>query len=198
MDEITATTGRGCVMRGDDIDTDRIIPARFMKGVTFDGLGEFAFYDVRFDPSSGERTDHPLNEERFNGASVLLAGVNFGCGSSREHAPQSLNKYGFKSIIAESFAEIFFGNSTTLGMPCVTLTADQISLLREAVEADPTTEVTVDVDKLEVRSSAGHTFNCAIPDSARDALINGRWDPIQELLDNEEKTSGVGEALPYV
>ena len=198
LEKITSVSGTAVHIPGADIDTDRIIPARFMKCVTFDGLGEFAFYDVRFDPTSGERTDHPLNEERFNGASVLLAGVNFGCGSSREHAPQSLNKYGFKPIVAESFAEIFFGNSPTLGMPCVTLTADQINHLREAVDADPATKITVDVEKLEVRSSAGHTFNCAIPDSARDALISGRWDPIQELLDNEERTSSVGEALPYV
>ncbi len=198
LQQIQEVTGTAVHVPGADIDTDRIIPARFMKCVTFDGLGEFAFYDVRFDPNSGERTDHPLNDERFNGAGVLIAGVNFGCGSSREHAPQSLNKYGFKAIIAESFAEIFFGNSTTLGMPCVTLNADQIHQLREAVEADPATEITVDVEKLEVRSSAGHTFACAIPESARDALVSGRWDPIQELLDNEENISGVAEALPYV
>ncbi|MCH2333044.1 MAG: 3-isopropylmalate dehydratase small subunit, partial [Roseibacillus sp.] len=143
LEKITSVSGTAVHIPGADIDTDRIIPARFMKCVTFDGLGEFAFYDVRFAPTSGERTDHPLNEERFNGASVLLAGVNFGCGSSREHAPQSLNKYGFKTIVAESFAEIFFGNSTTLGMPCVTLTAAQINHLREAVDADPATKITV-------------------------------------------------------
>ena len=198
LEKVTSVSGTAIHVPGADIDTDRIIPARFMKCVTFDGLGEFAFYDVRFDPTSGERTDHPLNEERFDGASVLLAGVNFGCGSSREHAPQSLNKYGFKTIVAESFAEIFFGNSTTLGMPCVTLNADQIGQLREAVNADPTTTITVDVENLEVRSSAGRTFNCAIPESARDALVRGRWDPIQELLDNEDKISSVGKALPYV
>ncbi len=198
LQQIREVTGTAVHVPGADIDTDRIIPARFMKCVTFDGLGEFAFYDVRFDPNSGERTDHPLNDERFDSASVLLAGVNFGCGSSREHAPQSLSKYGFHAIIAESFAEIFFGNSTTLGMPCVTLNAEEINQLREAVEDDPATEITVDVDKLEVRSSAGHRFTCAIPDSARDALVSGRWDPIQELLDNEEQTSQVGEALPYV
>ena len=198
LEKITTVSGTAVHVPGADIDTDRIIPARFMKCVTFDGLGEFAFYDVRFDPNSGERTKHPLNDERFNGATILLAGVNFGCGSSREHAPQSLNKYGFQAIIAESFAEIFFGNSTTLGMPCVTLNADQINQLREAVEADPSTEITVDVDKLEVRSSAGHSFPCAIPDSARDALTSGRWDPIQELLDNNAKIESTAQALPYV
>ena len=104
---ITQVSGTAIPIPGADIDTDRIIPARFMKCVTFDGLGEYAFYDVRFDPESGEKTDHPLNDERFNGASILVAGINFGCGSSREHAPQSLTKYGFSAIIAESFAEIF-------------------------------------------------------------------------------------------
>ncbi|MDC0291584.1 3-isopropylmalate dehydratase small subunit, partial [Akkermansiaceae bacterium] len=119
---ITQVSGTAVPIPGADIDTDRIIPARFMKCVTFDGLGEYAFYDVRFDPESGEKTDHPLNDERFDGASILVAGINFGCGSSREHAPQSLTKYGFSAIIAESFAEIFYGNSTTLGLPCVSST----------------------------------------------------------------------------
>ena len=119
IEPITQVSGTAVAIPGADIDTDRIIPARFMKCVTFDGLGEFAFYDVRFDPETGEKTNHPLNDERFTNASILLAGMNFGCGSSREHAPQSLAKYGFRAIIAESFAEIFFGNSTTLGLPCV-------------------------------------------------------------------------------
>ena len=195
--QIKDVSGTGIHLPGDDIDTDRIIPARYLKCVTFDDLAGTHFYDVRFDPD-GKPTGHPLDDPRFAGASIMLSGSNFGCGSSREHAPQAIYRSGFRAIIAESFAEIFFGNSTTLGMPCVTLNADQIHQLREAVEADPATEITVDVEKLEVRSSAGHTFACAIPDSARDALVSGRWDPIQELLDNEENISGVAEALPYV
>jgi 3-isopropylmalate/(R)-2-methylmalate dehydratase small subunit len=119
IEPITSVSGTAIPIPGADIDTDRIIPARFMKCVTFEGLGEFAFYDVRFNPETGEKTGHPLNDERFTNASILLAGINFGCGSSREHAPQSLAKYGFRAIVAESFAEIFFGNSTTLGLPCV-------------------------------------------------------------------------------
>ena len=126
LEKVTTVSGRAVFIPGADIDTDRIIPARFMKCVTFDGLGEFAFYDVRFNPDTGEKTEHPLNDPRFDDATILLAGVNFGCGSSREHAPQSLAKYGFRAVIAESFAEIFFGNSTTLAMPCVTLTAGAI------------------------------------------------------------------------
>ncbi|BCX47321.1 3-isopropylmalate dehydratase small subunit [Haloferula helveola] len=198
LEKITSVSGRGVQIPGADIDTDRIIPARFMKCVTFDGLGEYAFYDVRFDPETGEKTDHPLNDPRFNGAEILISGVNFGCGSSREHAPQSLSKYGFKAVIAQSFAEIFFGNSTTLGMPCVTVPASAIAELRAAVEADPSTEITIDLEKKEVRTSAGQSFACEIPESARDALMAGRWDPIQELIDNGGKIEATAEKLNYV
>ena len=198
LEKVTTVTGRAVFIPGADIDTDRIIPARFMKCVTFDGLGEFAFYDVRFDPNTGEKTDHPLNDARFDGATILIAGVNFGCGSSREHAPQSLSKYGFKAVIAQSFAEIFFGNSTTLAMPCVTLGADEIEALRQAVEADPGVQITIDLVAKRVRSSAGHDFALNIPESARDALVAGRWDPIQELLDRESQIAATAKALNYV
>jgi 3-isopropylmalate/(R)-2-methylmalate dehydratase small subunit len=198
LEAIQQISGRGVHIPGADLDTDRIIPARFMKCVTFDGLGEFAFYDVRFDPDTGAVTGHPLNDPRFAGASILLAGVNFGCGSSREHAPQALRKFGIRAIIAESFAEIFFGNSTTLGMPCVTLPAVAIAQLRDAVAADPALAITIDLLARKVRSAAGHEFELGIPESARDALVNGRWDPIQELLDNEPRIAATAAALPYV
>ncbi len=185
LEPVTQVTGRAVFIPGADIDTDRIIPARFMKCVTFDGLGEFAFYDVRFNPDTGEKTDHPLNDPRFAEASILIAGVNFGCGSSREHAPQSLRKYGFNGVIAESFAEIFYGNSTTLAMPCVMASGADIANLRAAVEADPALEVTIDVENLTVQAANGIKFPVRMPDSAREALVSGRWDPIQELLDNE-------------
>ncbi len=198
LEPVITVSGRAVFIPGADIDTDRIIPARFMKCVTFDGLGEFAFYDVRFNPTTGEKTDHPLNDSRFDDASILIAGVNFGCGSSREHAPQSLAKYGFKAVIAESFAEIFFGNSTTLAMPCVVATAEDIVALKNAVESDPTVEVSIDLDAMRVRSSAGQDFPVVMPDSARDALISGRWDPIQELLDNEKAIEDRATKLGYV
>jgi 3-isopropylmalate/(R)-2-methylmalate dehydratase small subunit len=198
LDPVTQVSGRAVFIPGADIDTDRIIPARFMKCVTFDGLGEFAFYDVRFNSETGEKTDHPLNDPRFEGASILLAGVNFGCGSSREHAPQSLKKFGFNGVIAESFAEIFFGNSTTLAMPCVIASAADIAALRDAVENDPATTVTIDVDALRVRSSGGLDFAVTMPDSARDALVSGRWDPIQELLDRESAIEAKARELHYV
>ncbi|MEI6175438.1 MAG: 3-isopropylmalate dehydratase small subunit [Verrucomicrobiota bacterium] len=198
LDPVKQVSGRAVFIPGADIDTDRIIPARFMKCVTFDGLGEYAFYDVRFNSETGEKTDHPLNDSRFQGASILVAGVNFGCGSSREHAPQSLKKYGFTGVIAESFAEIFFGNSTTLAMPCVIATAADVVKLRDAILADPTITVTIDVDHLCVTTSCGLSFPVTMPDSARDALISGRWDPIQELLDNDAAIEAKARELHYV
>jgi 3-isopropylmalate/(R)-2-methylmalate dehydratase small subunit len=198
LDPVKQVSGRAVFIPGADIDTDRIIPARFMKCVTFDGLGEFAFYDVRFDSETGEKTDHPLNDPRFAGASILVAGVNFGCGSSREHAPQSLRKYGFNGVIAESFAEIFFGNSTTLAMPCVIASAADVVKLRDAIESDPSTTVTIDVENLRVRTSGGLDFPVTMPDSAREALVSGRWDPIQELLDNDAAIAAKARELHYV
>ena len=195
--KITFVTGRAVPVLGNDIDTDRIIPARFMKCVTFDGLGEFLFNDVRKDPRTGAITDHPLNQARYQGATILLSGANFGCGSSREHAPQAIQKYGFKAIIAESYAEIFFGNSTTLGMPCVTAAREDIAKIAAAVDANPQTEVTIDLVKLEVRF-AGHTVKIAQRESARDALVNGRWDAIGELLDGVPAVKETAKKLPYL
>ncbi|MEK6230696.1 MAG: 3-isopropylmalate dehydratase small subunit [Luteolibacter sp.] len=198
LDPVTQASGTGVFIPGADIDTDRIIPARFMKCVTFDGLGEFAFYDVRFDSETGEKTNHPLNDERFKDASILIAGVNFGCGSSREHAPQSLAKYGFTAVIAESFAEIFYGNSTTLAMPCVIASAENITKLRAAIEAKPDTKITIDVENLKVSTCCDLEFSVKMPESARDALISGRWDPIQELIDNDAAINERAKALHYV
>lgn len=197
LEPVKQVTGTGVFIPGADIDTDRIIPARFMKCVTFDGLGEFAFYDVRFD-EHGNKTNHPLNDSRFDGASILVAGVNFGCGSSREHAPQSLRKYGFNGVIAESFAEIFFGNSTGLAMPCVIATAADIKALAAAIEADPKIAITIDVEALKVRTSGGLEFSVTMPESAREALVSGRWDPIQELLDNDSAIDAKAKELHYV
>jgi 3-isopropylmalate/(R)-2-methylmalate dehydratase small subunit len=198
LEKITSISGSAVFIPGADIDTDRIIPARFMKCVTFDGLGEYAFYDVRFNPDTGEKTDHPLNDSRFDDATILVAGVNFGCGSSREHAPQSLAKYGFRAVIAESFAEIFFGNSTGLAMPCVVATAADIAQLSADIDTDPTMEVTIDLENMRVRTGAGQDFPVVMPDSAREALVSGRWDPIQELLDNEARINAKADELPYV
>lgn len=182
--QISQVSGRGVYVPGTDIDTDRIIPARFMKCVTFDGLGEFLFYDVRKN-QDGTDKEHPLNDPRFKGASVLLSGANFGCGSSREHAPQALYRYGFRAVIAESFAEIFFGNCTTLGIPCVCATAEDIQALAAAIEADPAIEVRVDLDKQRV-FYGDQNFTVAMPETAREALVSGKWDPIAELLEQKD------------
>jgi len=195
--KITSVSGRAVSVPGNDIDTDRIIPARFMKCVTFDGLGEFLFYDVRKDTTTGEDTKHPLNDPRFKGATILLSGANFGCGSSREHAPQAIQKYGFKAVVAENFAEIFFGNSITLGMPLACAKREDIARIVAAVEANPATEVTIDVVKQEIRF-AGQTVPATIRDSARDALVNGRWDAIGELLDGVPAVKTTAAKLPYL
>ena len=164
--KITSVSGRAVNVPGNDIDTDRIIPARFMKCVTFDGLGEFLFYDVRKNLDGTEKS-HPLNEARFKGATILLSGANFGCGSSREHAPQAIAKYGFKAVVAENFAEIFFGNSTTLGIPCVTASRDDIAKISAFTEANPQGEVVIDLAKLEARFG-GQTVKIAQRESARE------------------------------
>lgn len=196
LEKITSIAGRGVFVPGNDIDTDRIIPARFMKCVTFDGLGEFLFFDVRKN-ADGSDKPHPLNEARFKGATVLLSGTNFGCGSSREHAPQAIQKYGFKAVVAESFAEIFFGNCVTLGIPCATAAREDIAKIAAAIEKDPKTEIVVDVARQELRF-AGQTVPAQVRPAARDALINGRWDAIGELLDGMTDMKTTAAKLPYL
>lgn len=196
LQKITSLAGRGVHVPGDDIDTDRIVPARYLKCVTFDGLGEYLFYDVRKHADGTDKL-HPLNDPRFRGAAILLTGANFGCGSSREHAPQAIRKYGFEALIAENFAEIFFGNCTTLGIPCLSAAGADIRKIAAAIEADPATEIAVDVAKCEIRF-AGRTVKASIRDSARDALVNGRWDPIGELLEGAGEVGKTAARLPYM
>jgi len=193
LSKITQVGGTGVYVPGTDIDTDRIIPARFMKCVTFDGLGEFAFYDVRKNPDGSDK-QHPLNDDRFTGASILLSGANFGCGSSREHAPQALYRFGFRAVIAESFAEIFFGNCTTLGIPCAVATAQDIQVLAAEIERNPKLEITVDLNAGRVFFE-DQDFPIVLPDTARDALTTGQWDPIAELLENKEAVARTVKAL---
>ncbi len=196
LEKITQVSGRGVHVPGNDIDTDRIIPARFMKCVTFDGLGEFAFFDVRHDPQ-GNKIDHPIDRPQHKGATILLSGANFGCGSSREHAPQAISKAGFKAIIAENFAEIFFGNSTTLGMPCVSASREDIAKISAYVNANTDKPITIDLDKMEVRFG-GESVKITQRETARDALINGRWDAIGELIDGLPAVKTTAAKLPYM
>src|SRR6478672_2049050 len=165
LKKILKVTGTCVPAAGDDVDTDRIIPARYLKCVTFEGLGEFLFYDVRFD-ENGRPKNCSLNDVRFNGATILVAGRNFGCGSSREHAPQAIYRFGFRAIVAESFAEIFFGNATTLSIPCVTVSRSDLGKIRQTIESEPKTEMTVDLTDETIRLGADE-FPAAILSSAR-------------------------------
>ena len=197
FERIERVVGTAVGLPGDDIDTDRIIPGRFLRCVTFDGLGEYAFYDERF-ASDGTPRAHPLNDVRHTGAGILLTGRNFGCGSSREHAPQSLQRAGFRAVIAESFAEIFFGNATGLGMVCATMPGVAIDELSRLVDAEPSIEITVDLGTKRVRLGDGFEAALEIPDAAREALLTGRWDPLGQLLDGSEEVAAVMASLPYI
>ncbi len=195
IQKVTQVTGRAVNVPGDDVDTDRIIPARFMKCVTFDGLGEYLFHDVRF-AEDGSRNEHNLNDSRFEGAGIMICGSNFGCGSSREHAPQSLYRAGFHGLVAGNFAEIFFGNSTSLGIPCVSASKEDRDKIIAAVEANPQIEVTIDLVDLKVRFGE-ESVPCEIREGARDSLLNGRFDPLDELLENNEQVDAVAQRLKH-
>jgi 3-isopropylmalate/(R)-2-methylmalate dehydratase small subunit len=190
--KVRRVSGRACPLRGDDIDTDRIIPARYLRAVTFEGLGEHAFEDDR----EQAKGDHAFDQDRYDGAAVLVVGRNFGCGSSREHAPQALMRRGFKAFVGGSFAEIFFGNCVALGLPCVTLGPGDLAKLFDAVELDPAQEVTVDLDALTVACRAG-TFPAGLPDGARSQLREGTWNATAVLLEAGDTIERTAKALPY-
>lgn len=196
LEKITEVTGRGVYVPGDEIDTDRIIPARFMKCVTFDSMGEYLFYDVRKNEDGSDKA-HPLNDPRFKEASILISGVNFGCGSSREHAPQAIYRYGFRGIIAQSYAEIFFGNCTTLGIPCFVATAEDIKSITDAIEADPTLEITLDVENERIVFGE-KSVTAVVRESAQKALVAGKWDMIGELREAKSDVDSVVSGLPYM
>lgn len=192
MNAITTITGRGIPLLLDDIDTDRIIPARYLRCVTFDGLGEHVFEDDR-----QQKSDHPFNLPQYRGASVLIAGRNFGCGSSREHAPQALVRWGIKAIVGESFAEIFFGNCTQNGIPCVTAAAADLAAIAAVLAADPSSVVTVDLQAKRV--SAGKlSFGCQMQEGARQSLVTGNWDFLGQLLDGSKQIADTATRLPYL
>lgn len=192
MQRITTITGTAVPLLLDDIDTDRIIPARYLRCVTFDGLGEHAFEDDRQqDPS------HPFNDARYRGASLLIAGRNFGCGSSREHAPQSLMRWGIKGIVAESFAEIFFGNCTSLGIPAVRAGRADLEKLAAAVQANPAVEVTLDLTAGNI-ICGDLNVDVAMPENVRESLTSGQWDFLGQLLDNRDAIRHQAERIPYL
>lgn len=188
--------GTGIVVRGNDIDTDQIIPARYMKVVTFDGLGEYAFYDVRYD-EDGNKKPHPFNDARYEGASVLIVNSNFGCGSSREHAPQALMRSGIEVVIGESYAEIFAGNCTAMGVPAVRLTHEEVEEIMSAVENDPTTRITVDLPKGTV-DVGGREYQFDIPPAYLNALTAGTWDSTSVLLSSLSDIEETMQSIPYL
>jgi 3-isopropylmalate/(R)-2-methylmalate dehydratase small subunit len=193
LSPIKKVSGRAVPVEGDDIDTDRIIPARYMRCVTFDGLGEFLFRDIR-QTQDGKSTNHTIDQAKFKGATILISGMNFGCGSSREHAPQAIVRAGFKAVIAGNFAEIFFGNSTTLGLPCVSAKKEDLQALTELISSEPSTEVGIDLEKLKV--NAGKlSFPVTMKGSAQQGLLSGRYDAIADLLANLPKVQELAARL---
>ena len=194
--EIDSVTGTGIPLRGNDIDTDQIIPARFMKVVTFDGLGEFAFFDQRFDDDDNQK-DHPFNEPQFQDASVLAVNANFGCGSSREHAPQALMRWGIDAIVGESFAEIFAGNCLALGIPTVTADHETIVDLQEWIDENPDGEIHVDVEE-ETVTYGDTTVEATVDDAQRRALTEGVWDTTALMKSNADAVAEKAAELPYV
>ncbi|EMA72059.1 3-isopropylmalate dehydratase small subunit [Halorubrum distributum] len=195
-EKVTEVTGTGIPVRGNDIDTDQIIPARFMKVVTFDGLGQFSFFDQRFDDEDNEK-DHPFNEEKYKGANVLVVNANFGCGSSREHAPQALMRWGIDAVVGESFAEIFAGNCLALGVPTVTADQADIEALQDYVEANPDAEI--DIDVAEETVTYGDTvIDAEVHDAQRKALVEGVWDTTALMGANAGAVRETARSLPYV
>lgn len=196
ISKITQVAGRAVSIKGNDIDTDRIIPARYLKEVTFARMGEYPFFDERFD-SSGQTKPHPFNDARFKGASLFFVNKNFGCGSSREHAPQALYRFGIHAIVGESFAAIFAGNCVMMGLPAVTVTSAEMEELMKSVEENPQTVYTVDLQaKLLCYGERKIRFD--IPDSYRSALMTGSWDSTSMLRANLDKVKVVAAKLPYM
>ncbi|HEU5464310.1 MAG TPA: 3-isopropylmalate dehydratase small subunit [Candidatus Binatia bacterium] len=194
--KITEVSGTAVPIRGNDIDTDRIIPARYLKEVTFARMGEYPFFDERFD-ASGRKKDHPFNDPEYRGASLLFVNKNFGCGSSREHAPQALYRFGIKAIVGESFAAIFAGNCTMMGLPAVTAPAADIEQLMKRVAENPRTEYNLDLTK-KLLTYGNQKIAIDLPETYRTALLTGSWDSTVMLRANLEQVKTTAAKLPYM
>jgi 3-isopropylmalate/(R)-2-methylmalate dehydratase small subunit len=193
---ITTVSGTALPIKGNDIDTDRIIPARYLKEVTFARMGGYPFFDERFD-AAGKKKDHPFNDPEYKGASMLFVNKNFGCGSSREHAPQALYRFGIQAIVGESFAAIFAGNCTIMGVPTVTVSAKEMEQLMKSVEEDPRTQYTVDL-KSKTLSYGNRKIAIDLPETYRKALTTGSWDSTGLLRGNLEQVRRTASKLPYM
>jgi len=190
---IPAVSGTTVVVRGDDIDTDRIIPARFLKCVTFEALGPAVFADDRAELQG----EHPFDRPEHQGASLLLVNRNFGCGSSREHAPQALMRWGIRAVVGESFAEIFYGNCLALGIPCLTVSHEQMLAIQAAAEADPSAVFSLDVDAATL-TAAGQVWTLELAAGPRQMLASGQWDATGQLLANDAALQATVARLPYL
>ena len=190
---VSRVGGRGVPVRGDDIDTDRIIPARYLREITFEALGPHAFEDER----RAQGGAHPMDDPRFADASVLVVNRNFGCGSSREHAPQALYRRGIHVIVGEGFAEIFFGNCVAIGLPCLTMSPEHIDSLQTLIEEEPASELTVDLQAERV-ATADASYPADMPAGPRESFLSGRWDALGQLLENPDDVRAASERLPYV
>lgn len=197
VERIREIRGRALPVRGDDIDTDRIIPARFLKSVSFEGLEEHLFEDDRREAAAAAGAVHPVSDAAYAGATVMLVNANFGCGSSREHAPQAIRRRGIRAVVGQSFSEIFFGNSVALGMPCPTASPEALQALMSAVEQDPQTELIVDLSGMRV-TAGGRSFELSMPAPARDAFVDGSWDATGLLLESYDAVRALAARLPYV
>jgi len=189
---ISQVAGRALPLRGNDIDTDRIMPARFLVAVSFEGLERHLFEDDR-----AADARHPFNDARYSGASILVVNANFGCGSSREHAPQGLSRAGIRAVLGESFSEIFQGNAAMLGMPCFAAARADIDRLQRLVESAPDTVVAADVTTGAIAAGA-LAFTAALPPALRDGFVSGQWNPTAMLLDRFDEVRGVAARLPYI
>lgn len=193
MSQVKQLAGRGIALKGDDIDTDRIIPARFLRCVTFDGLGEQVFADDRTQTNG----DHPFDQPQYQGAEILVVNRNFGCGSSREHAPQAIARWGIKALVGESFAEIFFGNCVAMGVPCVTAAPEVVATLQEQIMADPTHVLTVDLESMTV-SGGDYSAAVTMADGPRQMFLSGTWDACGQLVAQAEAIQATAAKLPYM
>jgi 3-isopropylmalate/(R)-2-methylmalate dehydratase small subunit len=192
IERVVEIRGTALPVRGDDIDTDRIIPARFLKSISFEGLEDHLFEDDR-----QQLATHAASNPAYRSAAVMLVNANFGCGSSREHAPQAIRRRGIRAVVGQSFSEIFFGNSVVLGMPCPTASAETLAALMTAVEQDPSTEIAIDLSAMRVTAN-GQSYELSLPPAAREAFLDGSWDATGLLLERFEEVEAVAGRLPYV
>ena len=193
MSQVKTVSGRGIPLVGNDIDTDRIIPARFLRCVTFDGLGEQAFADDR----AQAKGEHPFNQSQYQGANILVVNGNFGCGSSREHAPQALAKWGIQAIVGESFAEIFFGNCVVIGIPCVTAEPEIVKQLQALLQDNPQVPITVDLEAMKVHCGDLQA-SVSLGEGARQMLTTGTWDSCGQLIAQSDQIQATATKLPYI